>query len=268
MPPQQRDWVCPLCYGSLPELPSQALKRAKRAHVAEKRPGVTLTQLHNLRSTGRPKKTNGVSKLQRKRHDERRQKVFSGHSLVQVTPPERVARGVRGSLRYCKKCFLLLGKACDHTLKSCSERLKDLNTKPHVQRVKRVWWARLKENEPGHAQALAAAVGKSFTQLDEIFCLKASHTERSIEIARNFALNHGNVRLLRRKWGKQPLSRDEVAKASAGRRALPKNLLMRPRVLYPLLRPKLLRNVLADTALSALERRSTQAPAKLALMVP
>ena len=93
MPPEQRDWVCPLCYGSLPELPSQALKRAKRAHVAERHPGVTLTQLHNLRSTGRPKKTNGVSKLQRKRHDERRQKVFSGHSLVQVTPPERVARG-------------------------------------------------------------------------------------------------------------------------------------------------------------------------------
>ena len=115
-------------------------------------------------------------------------------------------------------------------MKSCSERLKDLNTKPHVQRVKRVWWARLKENEPGHAQAPAAAVGKSFTQLDEIFCLKASHTERSIEIARNFALNHGNVRLLRRKRGKQPLSRDEVAKASAGRRALSKNLLAKNRL--------------------------------------
>ena len=90
-----------------------------------------------------------------------------------------------------------------------------------MQRSKRIWWARLKTNKPLHAQVFAAAMGKSFSELDKVFHLHEEHTTKSIQVARAFALAHGAVCLLFRKKTKLPLSRAEVALAGARERPTP-----------------------------------------------
>ena len=224
LPDAEADWKCPICQGKLPILSSQGLLRAKRAHVAEAHPGTSLSELYRLSALGRPKVSRKIGAKAKEAHEAKRQQRFQDHDMVTVIPPERVRPGCRGSLTYCRKCFSLLGKVRDDTLRPCNERLKELQTNLHVQRVKGIWWARLTTNEPLHAEAFARAVGRSVRELDKLLYLHGDHTDRSIQIAREFSLANGAVRLAFRKRGKLPLSRAEVALASARKRPAPKQL--------------------------------------------
>ena len=213
LPQEQTGWTCPIlgCGHKLPVLGSQDHKRAVREHCRKCHPKETPRTLAFKSLKGKPKRTKGVSRQQLANHEKYRFERFPTHEIVRVVPPERLASGFRGALYYCKVCLSPLHKSSPQGLQTCQERRARIDTSHHVRRMRRTWWVRLKNSEPGHAKALAVAVGRSMTQMDEDCFVNIPHTARSLELARAKALREA-VRPLRRKLGKQPLTREEATK--------------------------------------------------------
>ncbi|CAE7715407.1 unnamed protein product, partial [Symbiodinium sp. CCMP2456] len=168
LPPDQQGRACPItgCNAALPTLPHQDHKRAVAKHISDCHPGYTPRTLFALRA--KIFKKPAVATLLTEKYAKQRAKLYKTHEIVKVDSPERVAKGERGSLYYCKKCLFQLKQDKQGGCHTCTQNLKRMKQKEVVQGQRRMW-TNLKKNSPQHAANYAEAVGKTFAELDRIF---------------------------------------------------------------------------------------------------
>ena len=208
LPASSRDWNCPICKEGLPKLDSGRRLASIRQHCDDRHPGETPSSLYHMKQ--RNSSNRGSGKRQEEVHAAARAAQFPSHSLVRVCPPERLAKGERGCLYYCRQCLTPIGKKNWTHQYTCEQIQQRLSENESLQRLRRSWWLKLKSKEPKHAKALSCAVGLSFAALDERCWVHQAHSERSRKLARSRFLS--GVRPLRRKYGKQSLTRGEAEK--------------------------------------------------------
>ena len=182
LPLDQQVWSCPMpgCGASLATLPPQDRLRAIKAHIADKHPDETPSTIHYKRLKGTPKSSSRVGDTQRAKHRSAIAKKHRTHDVVAVQPVERNARGLRGSLFFCKKCYTCLLKGSDkQRLLTCKQRaklMKDPNGCAMTNR--RTWWVRTQIKEPLFAENFAKAMGKTFSEIDAIFHVTPSYQSK------------------------------------------------------------------------------------------
>ena len=169
LPEDQRGWSCPLCPAGLPSLSTWDRQNAIKQHIKDCHPEETLQSIYDLR---RPKIAKpGVRKHNHEKYARARNKLHKTHDIVAVEPTERNAKGRKrhkGRRFYCKKCLALIGRNPE-SRKTCAVRQRDFKKNVHTQCMRRRWWLALKKDEPLHAQNYAAAVCKTFQELDSYY---------------------------------------------------------------------------------------------------
>lgn len=178
LPQDQQAWSCPLCTAALPSLPDQDRKRAIKKHCQDCHPDHSLQDLANLNKWGRKNPKN--ARRQREKWVKFRKQRFKTHDPVDVAIPERQQknRGTKAETIsfnvYCRKCLTWLNsKNGISPSVTCAKRQKLFRENKSSQLQRRNWWIRIKKDEPQHAKNYAAAMGKSFEELDEFYQVTA-----------------------------------------------------------------------------------------------
>ena len=173
IPKDEMAWQCPLCNHGLPSLSEKDRLMAIKKHCEISHPGETPTSLgrHKTRGIHKP----GVRQAILKRWEQRRNKKFSAHNIVQVEKDdaERTDASDRGSAYYCKNCLLLM----NYTIKSrttCKSILRQYQKIPQVLLGKQRWWKNLQEKRPKHTEAFLRAVGWTKAEVDQLWNVTAS----------------------------------------------------------------------------------------------
>ena len=168
LPPDQQGWACPItgCDAALPALPRQDHKRAVAKHISDCHPGYTPRSLFALRA--KIFKKPAVATMLTEKYAKQRAKLYKTHEIVKVVSPERLAKGERGNLYYCKRCLFQLKQDRHGGCHTCTQNLKRMKQKEVVTCQRRMW-TNLKKNFPKHAANYAEAVGKTFAELDRVF---------------------------------------------------------------------------------------------------
>ncbi|OLQ01146.1 hypothetical protein AK812_SmicGene16129 [Symbiodinium microadriaticum] len=177
LPPDQQGWACPItgCDAALPALPRQDHKRAVAKHISDCHPGYTPRSLFALRA--KIFKKPAVATMLTEKYAKQRAKLYKTHEIVKVVSPERLAKGERGNLYYCKRCLFQLKQDRHGGCHTCTQNLKRMKQKEVVTCQRRMW-TNLKKNFPKHAANYAEAVGKTFAELDRVFQVRSINVGR------------------------------------------------------------------------------------------
>ena len=170
LPEEERAWSCPLCSAALPSLSVWDRQRAIRKHIEKCHPGETLQSLYDRRRKSFLKP--GVREHNHKRYAKAKKRKHKTHDIVTVIAPERDAKGRaapnHGRSYYCTRRLAKIGRHPEAS-KTCAVRQRDFRQNEHTQCMRRRWWTKLKQQEPGHAKNYASAMKKTFAELDKFY---------------------------------------------------------------------------------------------------